>query len=82
MVGGKEAGQLITDHPDIKAVSLIGSTEVAKAVYARGAARGKRLQCMGGADHGVILPDADLGQAVDILPEPLVLRANESWPCR
>jgi malonate-semialdehyde dehydrogenase (acetylating)/methylmalonate-semialdehyde dehydrogenase len=65
VVGGGDTGQLITDHPDIKAVSFIGSTEVAKAVYARGAGSGKRLQCMGGAkNHGVILPDADLDHAV------------------
>jgi malonate-semialdehyde dehydrogenase (acetylating) / methylmalonate-semialdehyde dehydrogenase len=63
--GGKEVGQAITDHPDIKAVSFVGSTSVAKSVYARGAANGKRMQCMGGAkNHGVILPDADLDQVV------------------
>jgi malonate-semialdehyde dehydrogenase (acetylating)/methylmalonate-semialdehyde dehydrogenase len=62
---GKEVGQAITDHPDIKAVSFVGSTIVAKAVYARGAATGQRLQCMGGAkNHGIILPDADLDQVV------------------
>lgn len=63
--GGKEVGQAITDHPDIKAVSFVGSTPVAKSVYARGAGNGKRMQCMGGAkNHGVILPDADLDHAV------------------
>ena len=63
--GGKEVGEAITDHPDIKAVSFVGSTSVAKSVYARGAANGKRMQCMGGAkNHGVILPDADLDQVV------------------
>jgi malonate-semialdehyde dehydrogenase (acetylating)/methylmalonate-semialdehyde dehydrogenase len=67
--GAEDVGQAITDHPDIKAVSLIGSTTVAKSAYTRGAANGKRMQCMGGAkNHGVILPDADLDQAVaDIL---------------
>lgn len=67
--GGKDVGEAIADHPDIKAVSLVGSTVVAKSVYARGAAAGKRMQCMGGAkNHGVILPDADLDQVVaDIL---------------
>jgi malonate-semialdehyde dehydrogenase (acetylating)/methylmalonate-semialdehyde dehydrogenase len=67
--GDKDVGQLITDHPDIKAVSFIGSTAVAKFVYARGAGNGKRMQCMGGAkNHGVILPDADLNQVVvDVL---------------
>src|SRR5271170_4784614 len=67
--GDKDVGQAITDHPDIKAVSFIGSTAVAKSVYARGAGNGKRVQCMGGAkNHGVILPDADLDQVVaDVL---------------
>jgi len=63
--GGPEVGQAITDHPDIKAVSFVGSTAVAKSVYARGAASGKRMQCMGGAkNHGIILPDAALDQVV------------------
>jgi len=63
--GGEQVGEAITDHPDIKAVSFVGSTSVAKSVYARGAASGKRMQCMGGAkNHGVILPDADLDQVV------------------
>jgi len=67
--GHKEVGQAIADHPDIKAVSVIASTAVAKSVYARGAANGKRVQCMGGAkNHGVILPDADLDQVIaDVL---------------
>ena len=65
MHGAADVGQAITDHPDIKAVSFVGSTPVARSVYARGAARGQRLQCMGGAkNHGVILPDADLDQVV------------------
>jgi malonate-semialdehyde dehydrogenase (acetylating) / methylmalonate-semialdehyde dehydrogenase len=67
--GDKDVGQAITDHPAIKAVSFIGSTAVAKSVYARGAGNGKRVQCMGGAkNHGVILPDADLDQVIaDVL---------------
>ena len=67
--GCKDVGQAIADHPDIKAVTFIGSTAVAKSVYARAAGNGKRVQCMGGAkNHGVILPDADLDQAVvDVL---------------
>jgi len=69
VLGAEDVGQAITDHPDIKAVSLIASTAVAKSAYARGAGNGKRMQCMGGAkNHGVILPDADLDQVVaDIL---------------
>jgi malonate-semialdehyde dehydrogenase (acetylating)/methylmalonate-semialdehyde dehydrogenase len=67
--GAQEVSEAITDHPDIKAVTFIGTTRVAKSVYARGAGNGKRVQCMGGAkNHGVILPDADLDRAVvDIL---------------
>jgi malonate-semialdehyde dehydrogenase (acetylating)/methylmalonate-semialdehyde dehydrogenase len=67
--GGKEVVQAITDHPHIKAVSFVGSTVVAKQVYAQGATNGKRMQCMGGAkNHGIILPDADLDQVVaDVL---------------
>jgi malonate-semialdehyde dehydrogenase (acetylating) / methylmalonate-semialdehyde dehydrogenase len=67
--GAQEVGEAITDHPGIKAVTFIGSTDVAKLAYARGAGNGKRVQCMGGAkNHGVILPDADIDQAIaDIL---------------
>jgi malonate-semialdehyde dehydrogenase (acetylating) / methylmalonate-semialdehyde dehydrogenase len=63
--GGKAVVEAITDHPDVKAISFVGSTDVARIVYARGAAKGKRMQCMGGAkNHGVVLPDADLDQVV------------------
>jgi malonate-semialdehyde dehydrogenase (acetylating) / methylmalonate-semialdehyde dehydrogenase len=67
--GAREVGEAIGDHPDIKAVTFIGSTEVARLVYARGASNGKRVQCLGGAkNHGVILPDADLDSTIaDIL---------------
>jgi malonate-semialdehyde dehydrogenase (acetylating)/methylmalonate-semialdehyde dehydrogenase len=69
VLGDKDVGQAITDHPEIKAVSFIGSTTVAKLVYARGAGNGQRMQCMGGAkNHGVILPDADLDMTIaDVL---------------
>ena len=63
--GDKEIVDAILDDPDVKAVSFVGSSDVAQYVYARGTASGKRMQCMGGAkNHGVILPDADLDQAV------------------
>src|SRR5579871_3679714 len=67
--GGKAAVDAILQHPDIKAVSFVGSSDIAQYVYGRGAAAGKRMQCMGGAkNHGIILPDADLDQAIqDIL---------------
>ena len=67
--GDREAVEAILHHPDIKAVSFVGSSDIAQQVYAVGAAAGKRMQCMGGAkNHGIVMPDADLDQAVaDIL---------------
>ena len=63
--GDKVAVDAILDHPDIKAVSFVGSSDIAHYVYSRGTAAGKRVQAMGGAkNHGIILPDADLDQAV------------------
>jgi len=62
--GDKAAVDAILDHPDIKAVSFVGSSDIAHYVYSRGTAHGKRVQAMGGAkNHGLILPDADLEQA-------------------
>ena len=59
--GARETVDAILDHPSIRAVSFVGSTPVAKHVYARAAASGKRAQCQGGAKNPVvILPDADL----------------------
>jgi len=66
--GDKEAVDAILDDPDIKAVGFVGSTPIAEYVYARGAASGKRVQCFGGAkNHMIVMPDADLDQAVDAL---------------
>jgi malonate-semialdehyde dehydrogenase (acetylating)/methylmalonate-semialdehyde dehydrogenase len=67
--GDKVSVDAILDHPAIAAVSFVGSSDIAQYVYARGTANGKRVQAMGGAkNHGLILPDADLDQAVkDIL---------------
>ena len=63
--GDKEAVDAILEHPDIKAISFVGSSDIAQYVYGKGAAAGKRMQCMGGAkNHGVILPDADMEQTV------------------
>jgi malonate-semialdehyde dehydrogenase (acetylating)/methylmalonate-semialdehyde dehydrogenase len=63
--GDKAAVDAILAHPDIAAVSFVGSSDIAAYVYATGAAHGKRVQAMGGAkNHGVVLPDADLDQAV------------------
>jgi malonate-semialdehyde dehydrogenase (acetylating)/methylmalonate-semialdehyde dehydrogenase len=62
--GDKVCVDAILDHPDIKAVSFVGSSDIAQYVYSRGTAAGKRVQAMGGAkNHGIILPDADLEQA-------------------
>jgi malonate-semialdehyde dehydrogenase (acetylating)/methylmalonate-semialdehyde dehydrogenase len=66
--GGKEAVDAILDHPQIAAVSFVGSTPIAQYVYSRGAANGKRVQALGGAkNHLVVMPDADLDQAADAL---------------
>ena len=63
--GDKVVVDAILDHPDVKAVSFVGSSDIAQYVYGRGAAAGKRMQCMGGAkNHGIVMPDADLDQAV------------------
>jgi malonate-semialdehyde dehydrogenase (acetylating) / methylmalonate-semialdehyde dehydrogenase len=66
--GDKEAVDCILEHPDIKAVSFVGSTPIAEYVYSRGTAAGKRVQALGGAkNHMIVLPDADLDQAADAL---------------
>jgi len=64
--GDKEMVDAILDHPDIAAVSFVGSSDIAHHVYQRGVAAGKRVQAMGGAkNHGIIMPDADMDQAVN-----------------
>jgi malonate-semialdehyde dehydrogenase (acetylating) / methylmalonate-semialdehyde dehydrogenase len=66
--GDKEAVDAILDHPDIKAVSFVGSTPIAHYVYTRGTAAGKRVQALGGAkNHMIVLPDADIDKAADAL---------------
>src|SRR5262245_11744972 len=66
--GDKAAVDAILDHPDIAGVGFVGSTPVAQYIYARGAAHGKRMQCFGGAkNHMIVMPDADMDQAVDAL---------------
>jgi malonate-semialdehyde dehydrogenase (acetylating)/methylmalonate-semialdehyde dehydrogenase len=63
--GDKEAVDAILAHPDIKAVSFVGSSDIAHYIYSTGAANGKRVQAMGGAkNHGIVLPDADMDQVV------------------
>ncbi len=66
--GDKEAVDAILDHPDIDAVSFVGSTAIGQYIYARGAASGKRVQALCGAkNHLVVMPDADMGQVADAL---------------
>jgi malonate-semialdehyde dehydrogenase (acetylating)/methylmalonate-semialdehyde dehydrogenase len=66
--GDKEAVDAILDHPDVAAVGFVGSTPIAEYIYARATAHGKRAQCFGGAkNHMIVMPDADLDQAVDAL---------------
>ena len=64
--GDKEAVDALLDNPDVRAVSFVGSTPIAKYVYERGTANGKRVQALGGAkNHMLVLPDADLDLAAD-----------------
>ncbi len=66
--GDKEAVDAILDDPDIQAIGFVGSTPIAEYIYGRGCSNGKRVQCFGGAkNHMVIMPDADMDQAVDAL---------------
>jgi malonate-semialdehyde dehydrogenase (acetylating)/methylmalonate-semialdehyde dehydrogenase len=66
--GDKTAVDALLDHPDVKAVSFVGSTPIAEYVYQRGAAAGKRVQALGGAkNHMIVMPDADMDKAVDAL---------------
>src|SRR5262249_47949396 len=64
--GDKEAVDALLDHPVVRAVSFVGSTPIARYVYERGTASGKRVQALGGAkNHMIVLPDADLDLAAD-----------------
>ena len=64
--GDKVAVDAILDHPGIAAVSFVGSTPIAKYIYERGTANGKRVQALGGAkNHALVLPDADIDMAAD-----------------
>ncbi len=66
--GGRAAVESILENPLIQAISFVGSTPIAEAVYKGGTSRGKRVQALGGAkNHLVVMPDADLDQAVDAL---------------
>ena len=66
--GDKEAVDVLLTDPRVKAVSFVGSTPVAEAIYATGCRNGKRVQALGGAkNHAVVMPDADIGNAVSAL---------------
>ncbi|WP_240513061.1 CoA-acylating methylmalonate-semialdehyde dehydrogenase, partial [Janthinobacterium sp. GW456W] len=66
--GDKEAVDGLLHHPDVRAVSFVGSTPIAEYIYATGCAQGKRVQALGGAkNHMVVMPDADIPQTVDAL---------------
>jgi malonate-semialdehyde dehydrogenase (acetylating)/methylmalonate-semialdehyde dehydrogenase len=66
--GDKEMVDAILDHEDVRAISFVGSSDIAQYIYSRGTANGKRVQAFGGAkNHGIVMPDADLDQVVNDL---------------
>lgn len=68
--GGKTTVDALLDHPAVQAISFVGSSAVARYVYARAAANGKRVQCQGGAkNHAVVMPDADRETTTDIIAD-------------
>ena len=76
--GGRAVVEAICDHPDIRAVSFVGSTAVARAVYQRGTNAGKRVQALGGAKNFiVVMPDADLDRTIEIITESFFGCAGE-----
>ena len=68
--GGKDVSNALIDHPKVRAISFVGSTPVARQVYTRSGANGKRAQCQGGAkNHVIVLPDADMQMATQIISD-------------
>ena len=68
--GGKDAVDALLDHPEVRAISFVGSTPVARYIYSRAAANGKRVQCQGGAKNPiVVLPDADMDMTTRIVAD-------------
>jgi malonate-semialdehyde dehydrogenase (acetylating) / methylmalonate-semialdehyde dehydrogenase len=66
--GGKNVVNALLDHPKVRAISFVGSTPVARYVYARAGEHGKRAQCQGGAkNHVIVLPDADMKMTTQII---------------
>jgi malonate-semialdehyde dehydrogenase (acetylating)/methylmalonate-semialdehyde dehydrogenase len=76
--GGREVVEAICDHPEIRAVSFVGSTPVAKAVWQRATHAGKRVQALGGAKNFVVvMPDADWDRSIDVITESFYGCAGE-----
>ena len=70
VVGAKPAVDTLLHHPDVRAISFVGSTPVAKYIYTEGSAHGKRVQCQGGAkNYVVVMPDADLDMTAKIVSD-------------
>jgi malonate-semialdehyde dehydrogenase (acetylating)/methylmalonate-semialdehyde dehydrogenase len=70
VVGGKPAVDALLHHKDVRAISFVGSTPVAKYIYAEGSIHGKRVQCQGGAkNYVVVMPDADLDMTAKIVSD-------------
>lgn len=68
--GGKTVVDALMEHPDVRAISFVGSSPIAKYIYAQGALHGKRVQCQGGAkNHVLILPDADIEASTRIIAD-------------
>src|SRR6185437_9301906 len=66
--GDKESVDALLVDPRVKAIGFVGSSDIAEYIYATGCAHGKRVQCFGGAkNHMVVMPDADMDQAVDVM---------------
>jgi malonate-semialdehyde dehydrogenase (acetylating)/methylmalonate-semialdehyde dehydrogenase len=82
--GDKVAVDGLLEHPDVKAISFVGSTLIARYVYETGTRNGKRVQALGGAkNHMVVLPDADLDLAADAASMPATVPpANDVWRSR
>src|SRR5206468_7938460 len=66
--GDKEAVDTLLADPRVRAIGFVGSSAIAEYIYTTGCAHGKRMQCFGGAkNHMIVMPDADMDQAVDAL---------------
>ena len=82
--GDAEAVNVLLTHPDVDAISFVGSTPIARHVYETGTSHGKRVQALGGAkNHMVVLPDADVDAAADAaMSARTVRRASGAWRSR